>query len=74
MPLRFYSYGSHSIVVYANDTVGNVGSSETSAFTVAKPASFPTLPVDIVLITAIALVTGLLVYFKKHKHQGTLIH
>jgi len=32
--------GTHSIVVYANDTFGNMGKSETVTFTVAKPEFF----------------------------------
>ncbi len=64
--LKGLSYGSHNIVVYANDTVGNVGSSDTIYFNVAKP--FPTAQAIAASIGLIAvLVTGLLVYFKKRK-------
>ncbi len=61
------SNGVHSIIIYAEDAFGNVGASETVAFTVAKPdTSLTTL---VIIITA-AVVTGagLLLYFKKHKH------
>lgn len=58
--------GKHSIVVYANDTFGNMGKSETVTFTVAKP--FPTALVAVaVLASAVAVGAGLLLYLKKHK-------
>ena len=34
--------GLHSVTVYANDTYGNIGASETTSFTVAKPEPSPT--------------------------------
>jgi hypothetical protein len=61
------SYGSHTLTLYANDTVGNMGASETINFSTA--ALFPTTVVataSIVLVTGITAV--LLVYFKKYKH------
>jgi hypothetical protein len=58
--------GSHLITIHALDEAGNIGSSETIYFTVAK--AFPTA----IVITAIALATviglGCLIYFKKSKH------
>jgi hypothetical protein len=60
------------ITVFAQDTFGNIGSSETIAFTIAKPESelFPVVPVAAVSIVAVALVAaGLLVYHKKHKNK-----
>jgi len=63
--------GSHSIVVYANDTAGNMRASEPVLFTVAKesePEPFPTTLV-VAPITSMAVVgVGLLVYFKKRNH------
>jgi hypothetical protein len=59
--------GSHTLTVYANDTSGNMGASETIYFTVAE--TFPTSLVATasgVSVAAIGL--GLLVYFKKRKH------
>jgi len=63
------SSGLHNIIIYANDTYGNVGVSETITFNVEQ--LFPTTWV-ITGSTASALLisAGLLVYFKKHKHQG----
>jgi parallel beta-helix repeat protein len=61
----------HSITVYANDTFGNVGASQTVNFTIALPPemkSFPAVTVAAVLgVTAVVVIAGLLVYFKKRK-------
>jgi hypothetical protein len=60
------SYGLHSITVYANDTFGDMGASNTVTFTIATP--FPTATVAIVsAIAVLVVVAGLLVYFKKRK-------
>jgi hypothetical protein len=61
------------ITVFAQDTFGNIGSSETISFTIAKPESelFPAVPVAAVSTLAVALVVaGLFVYHKKHKHNS----
>jgi hypothetical protein len=70
--------GSHSLVVYANDTIGNVGASQTINFTVALPtltktAPFSTLTVAAVsgaVAAAVVATVGLLVYFNKRKHHA----
>jgi len=60
--------GLHSITVYANDTFGNMGASETVSFTIAKPEPFPTATVAAVSgVVAVVVVAALLVYFKKRK-------
>jgi len=62
--------GSHSIVVYANDTAGNMGASETFFFTRIQetlPEPFPTTIVTAPITSAAAVGAGLLVYFKKRK-------
>jgi hypothetical protein len=67
------SNGAHNVTVYANDTFGNVGSSQTITFTIAlvsivKSEPFPTAIVVVVLaVVAVVVVAGLLVYFKKRK-------
>lgn len=59
------SYGSHRLTVYANDTAGNTGTSETINFSIIEP--FPTTWV----VTAIAIIAiggvAFLVYFRKIK-------
>ncbi|MCJ7560103.1 hypothetical protein MUO79_05735 [Candidatus Bathyarchaeota archaeon] len=67
------SEGSHSLIVYANDTAGNMVSSQTIFFTVSKAQPKPELepfPTTLVIlaVVVVALVSlGLLVYFKKRK-------
>jgi hypothetical protein len=66
--LNGLAFGSHSLAVYANDTVGNMGATENVNFTIEKPEVFPFLPIAIFSIAVIiVLCTGLLVYHKKHK-------
>ena len=56
--------GSHSLVVYANDTAGNIGASETIHFSIEP---FPTTLV-VASVASIAVISiGLLVYFRKRK-------
>lgn len=66
------STGIHNVTVYARDDAGNVGASETLTFTVAEPeqSPFPTTVVAVVSGAAIvSLGAGLLVYFRKKRHQ-----
>jgi energy-converting hydrogenase Eha subunit A len=59
--------GLHNLTVYANDTLGNMGASETISFSVEVP--FPTTLVVTASGASVAVVgVGLLVYFKKRKH------
>ena len=68
------SDGPHSVIVYAEDIVGNTGASETINFTIAEepetiPEPFPTTLVSVVSgASAVAVGAGILVYFKKRKH------
>jgi YVTN family beta-propeller protein/parallel beta-helix repeat protein len=64
------SSGLHSVTVYANDTFGNMGASQTVSFTIAKP--FPTVTVAAVsgTVAAVVVAAGLLVYFKKTKRHA----
>ena len=65
------SSGFHNIVVYANDTLGNMGKTDTVSFEVKKEDVIPVIPLSgiaVVIGVAVALVaTGLLVYHKKRK-------
>jgi hypothetical protein len=64
--------GLHNVTVYANDTYGNMGASETLNFTVAVPEPFPIVPVAAAsaVIAAVAVAAGLLFHFKKHKSRA----
>jgi len=57
-------FGSYNVTVYANDTAGNMGASETLFFTVEP---FPTIPVVAGIGTTASVGIGLFVYFKKRK-------
>ena len=71
------SVGQHTLTLSANDTAGNPTVSQTARFTVAEPEPEPQpkpFPTTLIVTTSgvsLAVVgIGLLVYFKKHKHQG----
>jgi len=57
--------GVHNITVYAKDTFGNVGASETVSFSVEVP--FPTILVIVPIVSVAVVGVGVLVYFKKRK-------
>jgi hypothetical protein len=61
------SEGSHKLVIYANDTVGRMGS-QTVYFSVAKPEPFPTTLVAASLASVTIVGAGVLVYFRKRSH------
>lgn len=63
------SNGSHTIRVYANDTFGNVGASQTVAFSVVLPPSprlFLTEAV-VAVVGAAGVVIGVFLYLRKKK-------
>jgi N-acetylneuraminic acid mutarotase len=69
------SVGLHNVTVYAWDTAGNVGSSETITFSISEPepkpspiTPFPTTLVIASVITIAVVGIVLLFYFKKRKH------
>jgi hypothetical protein len=65
--------GLHSLVVYAYNTLGNMGASETVVFTIAKPETFPTTLVITAFGSSLAAVSVcLLAYFKKRKRDPTI--
>jgi hypothetical protein len=57
------SSGQHTLVVYANDTYGNMGVSEEVAFSV--PELFPILLLGVIIGVAIIVIILLLVYIRK---------
>jgi hypothetical protein len=63
------SSGFHTITVYANDTFGNVGASQTINFTIAKPEPFPTTLAVVSIVSLAVVGVALLVYFKKRKRE-----
>ena len=60
--------GFHSVIVYANDTFGNIGASQIINFTVAVPEPLPVIPVVVASVIAVVVTTaGLLVYFRRRR-------
>ncbi|MCW4007225.1 MAG: hypothetical protein NWF09_00835 [Candidatus Bathyarchaeota archaeon] len=57
-------FGPHNVTIYANDTAGNMGASETLFFTVAP---FPIIPVIVGIGATACVGVVMLRYFKKHK-------
>jgi len=83
--LTALSNGLHNVTVYANDTFGSMGASETISFTVTAPESsetitpeptsssepFPTVQVAVASAASVAVAgAGFLVYFRKRKRQA----
>jgi len=72
--LTTLSESSHDLRVYANDTAGNMGSSEIAYFNISKteppaqPEPFSITLVIAAVATATFIGVGLLAYFKKRKH------
>jgi hypothetical protein len=61
--------GSHSLMVCANDTVGNMRASKEINFTIEKPRSLPVVSIAAVSIAAVALVfAGLLFHHKRKRY------
>ncbi|MDH5266623.1 MAG: hypothetical protein OEZ18_00570 [Candidatus Bathyarchaeota archaeon] len=61
------SEGGHSVTVYAWDTAGNVGASETITFTVAVAEPFPTTWIVAAIVLIAVVGAALLVYFRRIK-------
>ena len=59
--------GLHNVTVYAKDTFGNVGASETVSFSVEVP--FPATLVVAPVASVVVVGAVLAIYFKKRKHQ-----
>jgi hypothetical protein len=57
------SVGQHTLTLYAKDSSGNPTASETITFSVADP-----LPTVLIIVSSVATVGVLLVYFEKRKH------
>ncbi|MCW4044036.1 MAG: hypothetical protein NWE94_00790 [Candidatus Bathyarchaeota archaeon] len=68
------SNGVHNVTVYVWDVAGNAGASETIHFNVEVPESFSPAPVA-AGVTSVAVVgIGVLIYFKKRKHETAIPH
>lgn len=61
------SSGTHSIVVYANDTFGNMGASETLTFSVAELFPVAIVIIVVLAVVVIGVVVGGVVFLKRHR-------
>jgi hypothetical protein len=61
------SYGPHNLTVYAKDTVGHIGASETIHFTITQQEPLPTTWIVIAIVIIAVGGVILLVYFVKVK-------
>lgn len=75
--------GLHNVIVYANDSFRDIDSSETVTFSIASEPSankepfltlpvsepFPVVPVATVSAGVVAIVAGLLIYYRKKKRH-----
>jgi len=62
------SDGAHNITIYAQDTAGNIGASETINFSIAKetePEPFPTVLIVVIVAVAVVVSAAVLAYLKK---------
>ena len=64
--LKDLPVGSHSVTVYAEDSAGNMGASETLFFTIEEP--FPILLVASASVVIIVVFAVFLLYMRKHTH------
>jgi len=60
--------GTHNVTVYAWDTIGRKGTSETIIFTVSEPSQSLAL-MGAVASASVAAVAGILLYSKRHKQK-----
>ena len=67
--LNGLAYGPHKLVVYANDTVGNVGTTGNINFTITKPAAFQPeiLPLTVILAIIIGIAATSLSLYRRHR-------
>jgi hypothetical protein len=65
------SNGLHSLIVYANDTYGNIGASKAIHFTINQPSasSPPTwvVPASVIAVGGVAIALGIVTYKKKRR-------
>jgi N-acetylneuraminic acid mutarotase len=60
--------GAHSLTIYANDTLGKIGTSETVAIKIAEP--FPAMEAAVLSVASILVVCAILLfYFRKLKRN-----
>jgi hypothetical protein len=65
------SVGKHSLVVFANDTIGNMGASQTVNFTIEKPQTEslvnPAMIATVVVSVLVLVLIVSLLFFRRHR-------
>ncbi len=61
------SGGEHHVVVYANDTFGNMGVSEALTFNVAELFPLAFVIIGVLAVAVVGVVAGVVVFFKKRR-------
>ncbi len=61
------SSGQHNFTVYANDTFGNMGASQTVTFTIQQPFSVPTVVAVSGVIVVVVVTVVLVFYYRKRR-------
>ena len=64
----------HNVTIYAKDSYGNIGDSETKSFITAKPEPFPAVPVATVSVVVAVLVAAVLLIYSKKNTNARKIH
>lgn len=75
--LRYLPDGSHNLTVYANDTAGNTGVSNTVYFTITKPAqsqAFPTASptINVVLEASVVVLVVMILAIINYKRKNAI--
>jgi N-acetylneuraminic acid mutarotase len=61
--------GTHNITMYAIDSSGNIGASDTVSFSVVEPQAFPTLLMVVAASVLAVCIVALTVFFRKSKKK-----
>lgn len=62
--------GSHTLIVYANDTFGDMGASQPITFTIPSPQSFPEAALAAIAVAAVAAAACLIACARKRKGES----
>jgi hypothetical protein len=62
------AYGNHTLTIFANDTLGNMGVSSTTNFTISKPKAIQASYLAVIVVVAALLIAVvLLLLYRRHR-------
>jgi hypothetical protein len=71
--LNELAFGPHKLVVYANDTLGNIGTTGTLNFTIIKPEPFlPEVLLLVIVSSILGLIVTTLLFYRRHRKTSNL--